>query len=94
MKQNTTAHMEKSEFIINGLWISVTDFKNEIHNEKMLRLYKDSPDSVSLQLRAHCAIDETGKGVKRDMVASSHLNKADCLALAKKLIELSKQLSL
>ena len=88
------AYQEKNgELYISSPGLRVENVKNLYqHNLPEFRIYRDSPDSATIQLRSRCGIGEFGSGVKRDMVATGQLGRSELLALAHRLTELANQM--
>ena len=63
----------------------VKSLKSDI--EPMLRVYRNSPAHVELQIRTHGAITESGRGTAKNMIAGVGLSVEEAKALRDKLDE-------
>lgn len=57
----------------------------EKNNEPGLRVYKTSPNGLTIQVRTYDGIGEFGRSVKRNMIAHAHLDVADAVQLRDRL---------
>lgn len=57
------------------------------NNEPMLRVYRNSPATLDLQVRTFGAVTETGRGAAKNMIAGVALTVEEARALRDKLDE-------
>lgn len=55
--------------------------------EPMLRVYRNSPASIELQVRTFGAVTETGRGAAKNMIAGVSLTIDEAMALKAKIDE-------
>src|SRR6267142_515837 len=63
--------IERDEFILDCEWARIEEVKRlEKNNEPMLRVYRNAPESLNIQIRTFDGIGEWNKGAKRNMIAT------------------------
>lgn len=76
------------QLFIPEKYIEIQEVKRlQENNVNEVRVYRSSPGSINLQLRAYCGIGEFGDGIKRNMIATSHLSFAQAKELAEYLLQ-------
>lgn len=58
-----------------------------VNNENVIRIYKDTPDTLQIQIRTFGPITDSRTGAKRNMIAGSSMTKNEAIAFKAKLEE-------
>jgi hypothetical protein len=74
--------IENEEFILDCEWANIEEVRKlEKNNEPMLRVYRNAPESLKIQIRTYDGIGEWHKGVKRNMIATIPVSFTNAKAL-------------
>ena len=62
--------MKKNDLLIEKMYASIEEIKTEEKQDNLLRVYRDSPGSITLQIRTYKPI--VYKGKRKKMIATVH----------------------
>jgi len=80
------------QLFIHDRYAEIHEIAIKDNNEPLLRVYRSSPSSVTVQIRTFAPITKNRGGKSRNMIANTYLGKKEIRALINFLEEKEKEL--